>query len=113
MGVRRNQEKAMARRAIRRDGVAQQHACGSETTNPRALSGTEQALEARYRLTDAEAALAAALANGARLSEYAATRGVRVSTLRTQLKRCFRKTATSRQADLIRLIIVDAPAAGE
>jgi DNA-binding CsgD family transcriptional regulator len=64
-------------------------------------------------MTGAEAALAAALANGSRLAEHASRRGVSISTVRTQLKKCFRKTATRRQVELIRLILIGATVAGE
>jgi len=63
-------------------------------------------LQGRYGLTWAEAALAAALVNGARLSEHATERGIAITTARSQLKCCFRKTSTSRQAELVRLILL-------
>lgn len=86
---------------------------GPRTTGYETRAETERRLQTEFRMTGAEAALAAALANGSRLSEYADDRGVSLSTVRTQLKKCFRKTATSRQADLIRLILIGVPSAGE
>lgn len=58
-----------------------------------------------YRLTGAEALLAAALADGETLAGYAARRGITEGTVRIQLKQLFGKTGTSRQADLVRLLL--------
>jgi DNA-binding CsgD family transcriptional regulator len=66
-----------------------------------------------FRLTGAEAQLAAALAAGDTLSDYAARRGITTGTARIQLKQLFGKTGTGRQADLVRLVLhsLSAPAA--
>ncbi len=61
-------------------------------------------LRATYGLTGAEAKLAAALANGQRLEAIAAARGVRLPTVRSQLRAVFEKTGTTRQAELVRLL---------
>lgn len=53
-------------------------------------------------LTQAEARLAGALANGTTLVDYAASRGIAEGTARIQLKQVFAKTDTCRQADLVR-----------
>jgi DNA-binding CsgD family transcriptional regulator len=58
-----------------------------------------------FGLTAAEARLAAALAEGKRLDEIADERGVRMPTLRTQLRVVLDKTGTTRQVDLVRLIV--------
>lgn len=58
-----------------------------------------------FRLTGAESQLAAALASGATLSDYAARRGITIGTARIQLKQLFGKTGTGRQADLVRLVL--------
>jgi DNA-binding CsgD family transcriptional regulator len=58
-----------------------------------------------YGLTDAEAKLSAALANGHSLEEIAKQRNVTMATLRSQLKTCFRKTGTTRQAEVVKLIL--------
>jgi len=100
----------MARQGGRKGGAGRRHRPGDKQTKADIVPGAADRLRSRYRLTGAEAALAAALADGSRLSEYAGKRGVSMSTVRTQLKQCFRKTATSRQADLIRLILIGAPA---
>jgi len=57
-----------------------------------------------YTLTPAEARLAEALANGATLDDLATRFGVQKVTLRSQLQQVFRKTGTSRQADLAVLV---------
>ena len=56
-------------------------------------------------LTPAEACLAVALVAGKRLEEIAEERGVRMPTLRTQLRAVLDKTGTRRQADLMRLVV--------
>ncbi len=58
-----------------------------------------------YKLTPAEARLAAHLAQGSRLEDAATDLGVSLNTVRTHLKRIFSKTGTDRQAELVRLII--------
>jgi DNA-binding CsgD family transcriptional regulator/PAS domain-containing protein len=57
-----------------------------------------------YDLTPSEARLAAALAEGKRLQEYAEEAGITVNTAKTQLKQVFTKTGSDRQSDLIRNI---------
>jgi DNA-binding CsgD family transcriptional regulator len=58
-----------------------------------------------FGLTPAEACLAVALAGGKRLEDVAEERGVRMPTLRTQLRAILDKTGTRRQTDLMRLVI--------
>ena len=58
-----------------------------------------------YKLTPAEARLAAHLARGSRLEDAAIDLGVSLNTVRTHLKRIFSKTGTDRQAELVRLIV--------
>lgn len=58
-----------------------------------------------YKLTPAEARLAALLAQGLRLEDAATDLGVSLNTVRTHLKRIFSKTETDRQAALVRLIL--------
>lgn len=58
-----------------------------------------------YGMTPAEARLATHLAGGGSLDQASAAWGVKVSTVRTHLKRIFAKTETSRQADLVRLLL--------
>lgn len=61
-------------------------------------------LRLAFGFTGAEAALATALAGGQRLTDIAATRGVGLPTVRTQLRVVFDKTGTSRQAELVGLL---------
>lgn len=63
------------------------------------------ALNQMYGLSRAEGALAVALCRGDTLQEYAETAGVSVATVRTQLKAVFQKTTTSRQAELVSLLL--------
>ena len=58
-----------------------------------------------FGLTPAEACLAAALVEGKRLEDIASERGVRMPTLRTQLRAILDKTGTRRQADLMRVLV--------
>jgi DNA-binding CsgD family transcriptional regulator len=58
-----------------------------------------------FDLTPAEAKIAVALLEGGDLRSIAAAQCVSVETVRTQLKSLFAKTDTSRQADLIALLI--------
>ncbi len=69
-------------------------------------------LRAAFGFTGAEAELASALAGGARLDAIAAARGVRMPTVRSQLRALFDKTGTSRQAELVRLLAT-LPAAAD
>ncbi len=57
---------------------------------------------ATYALTAAECEVLAMLLRGSTPAEIAATRGVAISTVRTQLKRLFAKSGTRGQADLVR-----------
>lgn len=57
-----------------------------------------------FRLSAAEARLARALCHGETLEQYAEAQGVKVSTLKTQLRAVFTKTQTDRQVTLVNLI---------
>jgi DNA-binding CsgD family transcriptional regulator/PAS domain-containing protein len=61
-------------------------------------------LKCIFEFTAAEATVAAGLAEGRTPRDIAEKRGVRLSTVRTQLKAILAKTGVSRQADLVRLI---------
>lgn len=63
------------------------------------------ALARLFDLTGAESRLVHALALGDRLEAAAGRCGVTVSTARTYLKQVFAKTETSRQSELIRLVL--------
>jgi len=64
-----------------------------------------EALSALYGLTAAEARLAAALAAGQNLRDYATSSGIALCTARWQLQQVLAKTDTHRQSDLVRLIL--------
>jgi DNA-binding CsgD family transcriptional regulator len=64
-----------------------------------------QAIQELYRLTDAETQVLQALAAGKSVEEIATQRGNAPATVRTQLKALYRKTNTSRQAELLRLVL--------
>ncbi len=70
-------------------------------------------LKELYGLTNAEAQLAASLANGESLDSYADKQGVSKNTLRNQLKACFNKTGVNRQAELVTLVLSGIPALSE
>lgn len=63
-----------------------------------------------FSLTESESKLAAKIAAGATPDEAAAALDLTVSTVRTYLKQIFSKTGTSRQAELVKLILA-SPAA--
>ena len=63
-------------------------------------------LKSLFGLTPAEARLAERLAGGPSLSEAADALGITIGTARTQLKSVFQKTDTSRQAQLVRLLML-------
>jgi DNA-binding CsgD family transcriptional regulator/PAS domain-containing protein len=66
-------------------------------------------LRAVYGLTPSEARLAVHLASGEDLRAVADKIGIRYSTARTQLAAIFRKTETSRQGELVRLLMTFLP----
>jgi DNA-binding CsgD family transcriptional regulator len=62
-------------------------------------------LRARFGLTKAEARLALRLAEGASLANAAQAFDVKMTTIRSQLQQVFAKTETSRQAELVALLL--------
>jgi len=64
-----------------------------------------QNMRAMFELTSAEVKLVNEIVSGATLGEISKNRHVSLNTLRTQLKSIFSKTSTSRQADLVRLVL--------
>ena len=66
---------------------------------------TAEALRKLFRLTQAEAELGVALCAGKTLEQTADERGVSSNTVRSQLKTIFLKTGTTRQAELVSLIL--------
>jgi DNA-binding CsgD family transcriptional regulator len=70
-----------------------------------------EALRTLYGLTKAEAELVDLLCEGLPLDEAALHRGVTTNTARSQLKQVFVKTSTSRQSELVRLVLAGLPPA--
>jgi DNA-binding CsgD family transcriptional regulator/PAS domain-containing protein len=64
-----------------------------------------EALQQAFGLTPAETRLTALLANGSSLRTAAATLGVSYWTVMTQVKSCYQKTGTHRQAELVSLAL--------
>jgi DNA-binding CsgD family transcriptional regulator len=62
-----------------------------------------------YGLTEAEARVVAALTLGETVEQIAVAHGVRVSTVRAQVRSIFEKTGVHRQTDLVRLALSAAP----
>ena len=58
-----------------------------------------------YGLTPAEGRLALGLTNGSKLDDLAEEWSVSMHTVRSQLRQIFRKTDTSRQSELVKLIL--------
>ena len=69
------------------------------------MIGGPEVLEDLYQLTHSEAELVRLLAAGLSLDEAAEGRGVSLNTARSHLKHVFAKTGTSRQGELVRLVI--------
>lgn len=69
------------------------------------LETPEELLQRLFGLTPAEARLVDRLVAGLSLAEAATQSGIQVSTARSQLKAIFRKTGTTRQADLMRTVL--------
>jgi two-component system, LuxR family, response regulator FixJ len=72
--------------------------------DPDELSPSEMDSAELFGMSPAESRLAAALLIGMKLSDMAATSGVRITTLRTQLSSILRKVGVERQADLVRVL---------
>jgi DNA-binding CsgD family transcriptional regulator/PAS domain-containing protein len=73
--------------------------------NDAEFRGDARRLKQMFGLSAAEADVAIGLAAGDAIEEIAESRGVAVSTLRVQLKSIYSKTATSRQAELVSLVL--------
>ena len=88
---------------------------GGETDEARAIVfiadpeggqiGAATVLERLYDLTHAEAELVRLIAEGNSLEQVATARGVTMNTVRSQLKQVFSKTETSRQGELVHLVL--------
>ncbi len=62
-----------------------------------------------YGLTEAEGRVVAALTLGETVDQIATAHGVRVSTVRAQVRAIFEKTGVHRQTDLVRIALTGAP----
>jgi DNA-binding CsgD family transcriptional regulator len=71
---------------------------------PRVHEGFEAHIRAVFKLTEAEARLAAGLASGLSIAESADRNGVTYRTARTYLDRIFRKTDTHHQSQLVAVL---------
>ena len=69
------------------------------------VAPSPNALNQMYGLSRAEGALAVPLCRGDTLQEYAEVAGLAVATVGTQPKAIFQKTTTSRQAELVSLLL--------
>jgi PAS domain-containing protein len=72
--------------------------------DPDEVSPSQRELAELFGLSPAESRVAAALMTGKKLSDIAATSGVRITTLRTQLSSILHKVGVDRQADLVRVL---------
>lgn len=68
-------------------------------------NSTAEVFQSSYGLTASEARLALELTNGVRLVDYSKQRNISVNTARTQLRAIFRKTETTRQPELVSLLM--------
>lgn len=66
------------------------------------------ALQHLFGLTPGEARVVEAIVGGDRLAEAAERLGIGLETARTHVKRAFRKTETTTQAELVRLVLASA-----
>ena len=71
------------------------------------ITPTEASLIAQFHLTPAEARLTAALLDGEHVDDYALPTGLSLHTVKTQLKHVFAKTGSTRQSDLIRIVLAN------
>ncbi|MDX1587340.1 MAG: helix-turn-helix transcriptional regulator [Oleiphilaceae bacterium] len=72
----------------------------------RAMTLNEASLRARYGLTPAELRLASVLLRGCDLGESSHALGISIHTARTQLKSIMQKMGVSRQAELLRVLLM-------
>lgn len=84
-------------------GQARNVACLVFPLGRRRIASARQ-LMSMFGLSAAEARLARALCHGETLEEYAAAQGVKLPTVKTQLRAVFGKTQTDRQVTLVALI---------
>ncbi|MGH7057804.1 MAG: helix-turn-helix transcriptional regulator [Acetobacteraceae bacterium] len=78
--------------------------------DPESPCPSGMALRGLFGLTASEAAVAAAVAGGTAADDLAAGLGITLNTVRTHLKNIFAKTGTSRQAQLVSVILTSIAA---
>jgi DNA-binding CsgD family transcriptional regulator len=88
-------------------GARSRSRCHGDAAPPPDLAGLPEVvrLRAEFGLTKAEARLALRLAGGASLASAAEAFDVKLTTIRSQLQQVFAKTCTSRQAELVALLL--------
>lgn len=69
------------------------------------MATSTERLMTLYRMTNAEASVAIALANGLSLAQISQANDVSIETIRTQLKQIFQKMGVSKQQDVIRVLL--------
>lgn len=74
------------------------------TPDQRIGEGDSEIYRHAFGLTEVESGLAWALVRGLSPSEYAKQRGVKISTVRTQIRSLLHKTGASRMSDLVQLL---------
>ncbi|KAB2920652.1 MAG: hypothetical protein F9K30_16110 [Dechloromonas sp.] len=84
-------------------GQSQNVACLVFPLGRRRIASARQ-LMSMFGLSAAEARLARALCHGETLEEFASAQGVKIPTVKTQLRAVFAKTQTDRQVTLVALI---------
>jgi DNA-binding CsgD family transcriptional regulator len=93
--------------------LAQRPAAVAFLSDPEAdLHPPLAALAEQYDLTSAELRVAERLIAGQGVTALAATLGISRNTANTHVKRIFQKTGTSRQSELVRLLLAGAPPIG-
>jgi DNA-binding CsgD family transcriptional regulator len=83
-------------------------------TDPdRPVSLDPNALQTLFSLTPAEAKVTSLLVQGRSMEQIAAWLAVSLETVRTHIRRVFSKTATTRQGELIALVLRTVPSVPE
>ena len=83
-----------------------------EQIDPVASRASQELLRELFQLTPAEASLAINLARGLSLAEVSELQNISQHTARAQLKSIFAKTAVTRQAELVRVVLKSVASLG-
>lgn len=76
------------------------------------ISYSNELLQLLYNLTNTEAVVASALGQGMTLEKIALKLNISRNTVRNHLKNIFKKTGTTRQADLVKILTMNAAFSG-